>query len=204
MSKGTSRAGTAKKVSSKLMFAANIMRKLDNMECRGIDSIEPPEHIYQYLQEIASVVMDDGSFNGKGKNAEKLAICFYRAKSFAEAKKLFSAIVTDPDDVLFKNPKASDKRFVTVGIYNKPGKLGYWGVLYYALAAKETGDIELAKKLLLELLEKQQDRIDCLGTWCLADAMQQAACELDNLGVKEVFSGQPIGAVIEIIDKQTF
>lgn len=138
------------------------------------------EALLKRLGEIATVVRNNETFNGRSPHAERYAICLVKQKDYETALQLFKAIVGNAkSNILFLRPDEGG-RYPSSSVSPKPGKLGYEGVFQYAVACLRLGFHQQAKVLFEEIVEK-------IPTECfpirLQDIRLEALLDLKSLGV---------------------
>ncbi len=138
------------------------------------------EALLKRLGEIATVVRNDGTFNGRSPHAEKYAICLVQQGDGETASQLFKAIVGNlKSNILFLGPDKGS-RYPSSSTSPKPGKLGYEGIFQYAVTCLRLGFHQQAKDLFEEIVEK-------IPTECypirLQDIRLKTLLTLKSLGV---------------------
>ncbi len=176
-----------------------IKRKEYDSGTGGAPVFSSPDDLDSYLKILATVVKADGSFNGKSKHAERLAVCLQESGNISDAFSLFQEIIGDKVDVLFlnKNPKP----YVSEEVADRPGKLGYEGLYRFALAALAQKQEALAARLFLEIVEKTP-------TYCfpirLQDVRVNSLDDLQKLGVTKLASGRSVADEYKAADAHQY
>ncbi len=138
------------------------------------------EALLKKLGEIATVVRNNGTFNGRSPHAERYAICLVKQRDYETALQLFKAIVGNPKSNILFLQSGKGSCYPSSSVSPKPGKLGYEGVFQYAVACMRLGFHQQAKVLFGEIVEK-------IPTECvpirLQDIRLEALLALKSLGV---------------------
>lgn len=178
------------KVALQFNFVADWIEKIGNMEYQvgvgGSPFFSPIKKFDNYLRILATVIRDDGSFNGKSIHAERIAICLHNNGYWSDAFLLFQEIVRRRTrSILYVNPHKS-ATYVSEPVADKPGKLGYEGLYRFAKTARMAENINLAKILF--------NQIAMLPTECypirLQDVRVESLSALIDLGVVKLTDGR--------------
>lgn len=193
-----------------LIVAARWLRLVGNQDYRtgtgGAPIFETCSQPDKYLERLATVVAKDGTLNGKSRYAERLAMCLANNRNSVEAARLFEAIVEGEEDILYLlEPKEDEppirSAYVAEAVADRPGKLGYEGIYRFATLAMAGGQMDLAKRLFLEIVEK-------VPTECypirLQDIRVASLRALDGLKVKRLTSGVHVSAELKLAEAHQY
>ncbi|MFH0929891.1 MAG: hypothetical protein V1814_01420 [Candidatus Moraniibacteriota bacterium] len=148
----------------------------------GASTFSMPSNLKELLvrfEEIASIVMPDGSYNGNSCHAEGYALCLAHEGQPTEANQLFEAIIGNSQEIL-----STDIFGKYVPVRGRKGTLGYEGLFRYANLCNSSADKDACMaKLLSELIQK-------VPTECYPIRLQDIRVDsiqiLLNLGMEEL------------------